>query len=195
MLRNQITAPLLAMSAAFVMSVLLSACKTSHASNQSSDFYSDTESITIHRNHGQAIYHVNGKSFTYEQLSDSQKKDILKMEKNLEKLEMAIEIDSKAMEKWAEKMELVAEKMEDEVEQLEDVLENIEFDVHSFKPSDITKKIEITTKKMGSKMKILEAKLKAMEFNMPRIDSAKIKAIEKQAEKYKDLLIEISKTI
>jgi len=195
MLRNQITAPLLAMSAAFVMSVLLSACKTSHATNHSSEFYSDKNNMTIHRNHGKATYHVNDKTFTYDQLSDSQKKDILEMEKSLNILELASQIDSEAMEAWAEKMELIAEDMEEEAEKLEYSLENLEFDGGSIKVSEITKRIEVAARKIEIKMRVLETKMRVMETEMSSIDSAKIKAITRKAEEYKDLLIEISESI
>ncbi len=170
------------------MCVLLNICKTCQATNYSSKFYSDKDNITIHRNYGKATYHVNDKIFTYDQLTDSQKKNILEMEKSLEKLEIAIDIDSEAMEKWAEKMGLIADGMEEDAEQLEDVLEDLEFYGSSFKLSEMTKKIEV-------KMQILKTKMKIIQINMPSIDRAKIKALGKQAEEYQNLLLEISETI
>jgi len=98
MKNNQLIGPLLSMTATLFMCALLSVCKTSLASNHSTEFYSDNESFIIKRNTNEAIYQVNGKTFTYEQLNETQKKAVSKIEKKLKKLEMAVDIESDEME-------------------------------------------------------------------------------------------------
>jgi len=200
MSNNQFINPLLSMAATILMCAILSACQSTNASTDkiskisgnASDRHhiSDHHNIRIREHNGQRLYSVNGKEFTYEQLSDEQKEKINQIDEKLSKLETALEFDSKRMEKWSQKMEREAERFEDVVEDLE-----FDMDAKSIDVEHISKSLNEASRHMEIKMRDLEEKMHEMEIKMPAIDELKISEIEVQAEKMETALIEIAKTM
>lgn len=204
MSNNQLTNPLLSMAATIIMCAILSACQSTNASAKrlsenslERHHISDHHNIRIQDRNGQRLYAVDGKEFTYDQLSDEQKEKINQLEEKLSKLEIALELDSERMEKWSEKMEVVAERMEQEAEKLEDVMEALEFDLDtkSIDVEHISTSLNEASRHMEVKMGELEEKMRDMEINIPAIDEIKISEIEVHAEKLEKLLIEISENM
>lgn len=207
MSNNQLTNPLLSMAATILMCAILSACHTTNAStdrvSQISGNASDRHHVSNHHNirirehDGHRLYTVDGKEFTYDQLSDEQKEKINQIEEKLSKLETALELDSQRMEKWSQKMEIVAERMEREAERFEDVVEDLEFDMDSksIDVEHISKSLNEASRQLEVKMLKLEEKMHEMEIKIPAIDELKISEIELQAEKLETLLIEIAKNM
>ena len=196
------------MAATIVMCALLSVCQSTNASNKriskvseistdSSSYthISDNHHIHIHGNRDNRVYYVDGKEFTYEQLSDTQKKQINALHAKIGRLEDALDIESDRMEEWGEKMEKVAEKMEIEAEKMEDAMDSLEFDGHSHSMQEFSEKMEKVSQNLEVKMLELEEQMHAMEIHMPEIDQQKISEIEEQARKLEKLLIEISDSI
>lgn len=204
MLTNQWTKPLLSMSATFMMCAILSACQSSNASNY---HYSNTDSsnhIHVQNHNGLRSYEVNGKKFSFSQLSDEQKKKIKHIETQLNQLETAIEFESDEMEKWGDKMEAVAEKIELEAEQFENIMQDFEIDFQDdFENGEsFTQEMRLLSKKLTEASKILEVKMKkfetkmhSMQIDMPKIDQQKIADIKFQVRQYETLLVKIAETI
>lgn len=208
MSHNQMTNPLLSMAATIVMCALLSVCQSTNASTKhvsevseiSSDleqrsYISDNHHIHIHGNHENRVYYVDGKEFSYKQLSDDQRKQIDKIHAKMAKLEDSLDLESNRMEEWGDKMEKVADKMEVEAEKMEDAMNSIEFDGHSHSMKEFSEKMEKASRNLEVKMRELEKQMHAMELKMPAIDQQNISDIEEQTEKLEELLIEISDSI
>jgi uncharacterized protein YxjI len=200
---QQWTPPLLSMIATIIMCVLLSVCQSSNASNyhsqstRSNSFSSNGHHIHIKNNNGQRTFEVDGKTFSFEQLSEKQKKQINKVEEKLNNLEISIEIESDEMEQWSNKMEVVAEKMQfEEIMHDFEVEEGIE-DSKKFSQEMNRLSSELTkaSQNLEIQMRTFEKKMHVLQADMPKINQQKLTSIENQSKKYEELLIEISDSL
>ncbi len=182
------------MLATIVMCTILSACQnTNAATKQTAEYSSNDHHIQIHSHDNQRYYRIDGKEFTYDELSSDQKRKITKLEKELEQFEINIELDSEQMERWAEEMEQVADKMEIKVQKLEDAMSDAELDFGSLE--EFSEKMTRFSRNMNIEMTALEEQMKKVEHNMPKFDQQNISELEAKAKKLETLLIEIAETM
>ena len=181
------------MASTLVMCIILSACQNTAAANQNDFSNIKSKSIQINHSGEKRVYHVDGKRFTFKQLSTEQQQSIRKIEKQLKSLENIIEIDGEKIEKWGAKMEIVAERMEEEALKFEQNLKHLEFDQN--KIESLSVELSKISSALEENMSVLSDKMKELEQKMPQIDQDKISQIEVQAQKLKTLLLEIAETI
>jgi len=116
MSKRQLTNPILAMFASIIMCALLSACQSSKAETSAiSDYSAKNHNIQINEKDHKRWYRVNGKSFTFDQLSKSQKVKVVALEKTLDRLETGLEMEkhmSKIDQNKISEIEQHAKKLE-----------------------------------------------------------------------------------
>ncbi|MBV1908188.1 MAG: hypothetical protein KUG78_02645 [Kangiellaceae bacterium] len=172
--------PLLSMIATLSMCIILSVSHDISASPH--------HEISISHNGNERIYHVNGKSFTYDQLGAEDKAKLSELEGKLKDLELALEFDESKMEKWERKMERVARKIERKVAMFES-----SFDRDSFE--EVSEKLAESGRHLEIEMDKLEQHLRSIEANIPKIDSALINNLKGEARQLEALLIEIADSL
>ncbi len=191
---KHLKSPLVAMLASLIMCIILANSKNIHADglkNTSVSHYSnDNHIITIRGNTGERIYIVDGKKFTFAELSDEDKKRIKDVEIKLNALEKTIDFQSDELELWSEKMEAVSEKMEEEAEKFEEMFED--FDIDYDELDVVSQKLEKARSKIELKMQKLEKQMELLEIKMRQIDQDKLNALEDIAYQYETILIDIA---
>jgi uncharacterized lipoprotein YehR (DUF1307 family) len=202
----KIVKPLISMLASLIMCVILSACQSSKASPKYIETLSSTDhssSLLQSGNHQIRILHdsenknyiVNGKRFSFQQLSSEQKKRILELEAKLDKLEQSLTIDEERLETWSEKMELIAEQMEQEAEEFEDTFDDFDFEQGSRELEQVSLKIAKASRNLEDKMRQLEKSMRALQVEMPQINQQAISQLEVVAENMERILVEIAEEI
>ena len=181
---QQWTNPTLSMLATLVMCVILSVSQDSNATSKH-------HQISVVHEGDEQIYHVDGKTFTFDQLSEKDKRKLRKLEKKLQAMEISLENDTERMEKWGEKMERAAEVIEREAEKLEASLERLNIsDIEN-----LSAKLEAAGRVLEQKMEVLEDKLNLIEVQVPNIDQTLFENLEEQARELESLLVKIAETI
>ena len=176
--------PLLSMVASLAMCVILSVSHDAKASSKHAN-------ISINYKGDESIYHVDGKRFTFNELSPDDQKRVVKLEKQLAALEKTLDKKTHHIEKFSEKMEKVAEALERQARHFETAIE--EADINDLE--DASEKLGKASQMLERKMRVLEKQLRNMEFDMPEIDHAILDDIETQAHKLEELLVDIAKRI
>ena len=193
---NQFKTPLVAMLASLAMCIILATSKTIQAdvvkTNTVSHYSNNDHHIIITGDTDQRLYIVDGKKFTFDELSDENKEKINNIENALNNLAIIMDIKSDEFDQWSEKMEVISEKMVEQSEVFIENMDDFDLDIDHEKMSEFSKKLDSARIKMEVNMKNLEKQMKLIETEMPKIDQSKINKLENLSYQYEGLLLKIA---
>lgn len=157
--------------------------------------HNDDNIIIEHlHNKQETRYQVNGKTFTWSDLTKEQQATLRPIEEKLKLLEDSIIINTDAFEQAVITLEEKAREMELEVRKLEEV--TLEIEKNTVNLDDIARWSQALSEKIDHSLLDEKAKeMAALEQLVPEIDEEKLKELEDYTQEYETLIIEISKSI
>lgn len=178
---------------------LLIACSTAQGiPSEETDFTINTNTIRISQNNGNPIYVLDGKTYQWEQLSDSQRERLTVVNKKISMAEAKITQMEKefqplidAIEQKAEEMEQIADRIEMETQALENI------DTMSLKEiRETSERVEAIVRANEQEMRALESAMRVKEGQMREIELkylGKEHETARELERYVDEVVEILK--
>ena len=140
-----------------------------------------------------AVYRVNGKTFTWQDLSPSQQNALLEAEKPLKRAEKQLQAQEKEIQFASNKIEAKAEEIEKIAHKIEDMFEGIDYEDMTLK--QIRKHQEKVSKIMDEHemaMKVKELELQELEDAMVHIDQDLVEEVETSAKQYERVLVDVA---
>ncbi|TLU61016.1 hypothetical protein FE810_16020 [Thalassotalea litorea] len=144
--------------------------------------------------HQGTVFHVNGTTFTWEQLNKEQQQQLIGIEKKLKESEQQLTAQTDGIEQIAKQIEVKAKEIEQQARKMETATIKIELEEMSYRELEgLQHKLETATRQFEKIIREKEQELRAIEGTLPEIDQKHVQAIEAQAREYEAALVVIAK--
>ena len=139
------------------------------------------------------IYRVNGKTFTWRDLSKSQQEALLEVERPLKHAEQQLDIEEMKMERSTDQLDAKADEMAALADKMDALLDNADYDKMTVKQiqahqDKISQAIQVHETTMKQKAK----ELTELKEKIYQIDKALIEQVEAGARDYERVLVEVA---
>ncbi len=158
----------------------------------------DDRHINIENLHNQeeARYQVNGKTFTWSDLTKEQQARLAPIQAKLKALEEKVSVDEKAIQEAVAAIEVKAKELELEVHKIEQATVKVEKGTLSLKEvAELSRTLAQKTRVNEQVIKEKARELRKLEVALPRIDKSKLEEISEHADELEDVLVEIAETM
>ncbi len=168
------------------------------SSNASTVTMTDNEQstyISVSGKNENKVYRVNGKAFTWNDLTDEQKARLGKLEEKIAKAEKTIQIDEEKLEKIEALLEVKEEALEEQAAKLEEAAERIASVTLESKPmKEAMKELEEKALVLEKQAMAFEKEAQLLEKEYSLVELEEIEKVEAVARELEKLLIEIAAT-
>ncbi|NMP31143.1 hypothetical protein HII17_06160 [Thalassotalea sp. M1531] len=156
----------------------------------------DTIRVYQKNNNGNTNYVVNGKEFTWNDLSEDQQSRIKAVESKLAIAEKKLAKQEIAIKKITSQMEEKAELLEKEARKIEQAF--VKVSKHKMNFNDLEKamrELELSTRANEIALRAKELELDKLDDKLEAIDLSMVEEIEQHADEYEAVLMEIAKEL
>jgi len=141
----------------------------------------------------QAQYRVNGKTFTWQDLTKRQQSQILVAEKPLKEVEALLDLKEEELNLAVEEVEAKSEEIEEIAELIEDAIHDVDYeDMSIAEVKEQKAKLKKVLKKHDLAMKVKQLELEKLEDKLPKIDKQLLKDVKHKAQIYEQTLVEVA---
>jgi len=152
--------------------------------------------FTLHSNTKNNVYHVNGKSFHWADLTTEQQAKIKPIQDKMADIELLFKVEEKKLSAFSKQIEEKAQAIENEVSKLERI--SIKFNNDSINMRDIhkiTKEFNKLSAVNHEVMRLKNAEIQEIQKELDKVDLSLVDDLQTHAHALEAILIEIAETI
>lgn len=151
--------------------------------------------ITFHKDNTNNVYHINGKTFYWRDLTPEQQSQLLIAQKNMQKIQQEFQIEEEKLNALAMKMQEKALVIENEVNKLERV--SVKFDKKEINMHDISNLAAELAKLSSINEQLVQQQQLEMQYieeEMAAVDLSLVSDLEIFAKELEQVLVEIAQS-
>ena len=152
-------------------------------------------SITVHKDDSNNVYHINGKIFYWNDLTPDQQQKVMAAQKKMQKVQQQFQVEEKKLNAFAMQMQEKAQAIENEVSKLERV--SVKFDKKEINMHDIANVAAELSKLSSINEQLVQQKqleMQDIEAKMAAVDLSLITELETYAKELEQVLVAIAET-